>query len=613
MTEFPSQIKITPEWISIGMLFEKNYIFRVPKYQRGYAWGASQLNDFMNDLGKCFEARSEGIERHHLFGGILSKEGQIGLRNLCDLIDGQQRLATFIIFVSHLISKYRNISAEANAAGNPENHKRAEEAIERLTTKYLQYGHDTNRQQERMDRFEFSSRDHQFFKDIILGMSPKPRRDSQRKLKYAFELVGRKLEERITPLLTVKEKLTALEIFESILHEDCTVIHVLANSRAEAYRLFQVLNDRGINLTEGDLLRARTLELLSPTELADYHRAAESAWDEILKDPPTFTTNFLKWFYASVIKGGLPDDSELFDEFLAAFFPQHEKTILSKSDAEAVVCTVKQMQEEVAFCRNLYKGKWPVDPEEQIDDWDQDRLNMLINALEHKLCIPLLLAAASSLSQQKFLDIVKLLERIAFRYKNISGRHPGSLSNIYYAHAVSIRKKPSAFRISSLKNELHALQVAKAPDDVFITALSNKLAYREGTANKSLRYFLITAEYYYQWYKGSAQGSPKCRDKTRVFNFKKTSIEHIYPLKADSSTKVKDLELLKNVLGNLTFLGPEDNNKLANKNFTAKKRVYATSSVEMNREIAKKRKWSRSTIGIREKELKQLALKVFDV
>lgn len=612
MTESPDQVNIAPAWVSIGELFEKNYIFRVPKYQRGYAWGDSQLNDFMSDLGKCFEARSEGARRHHLFGGILSKEGPLRSRNLCDLIDGQQRLATFIIFVSHLILQYRSISAEAWAAADTENHERAEKAVERLTTKYLQYDHDTNRQQEKMDRFEFSSRDQQFFKDIIIGAPLKPRRDSHRKLKYAFDLVERELGGRITPLLTVKEKLAALEMFEDILREDCTVIHILANSRAEAYRLFQVLNDRGINLTEGDLLRARTLELLSSPDLAEYHRAAESAWDEILEDPPTFTTNFLKWFYASV-EGGLPDDSELFDEFLTTFFPQHEKTALSKSDAKAVVGTVKKMQEEVAFCRNLIKGKWPKDPDEQIDDWDQDRLNMLINALEHKLCVPLLLAAASSLSQQKFLEIVKLLERIAFRYKNISGRHPGSLSNIYYAHAVSIRKAPAAFKISSLKNELHALQTAKAPDDVFITALSNKLAYREGIGNKSLRYFLITAEYYYQWYKGGAHGHPKCRDKSRVYNFKKTSIEHIYPLKADSSVKDKDLELLKNVLGNLSFLGPEDNNKLANENFASKKRVYAASSVEMNREIAKRKKWSRATIEAREEDLKQLALKVFDV
>lgn len=470
------ELEIFPKWLRIEQLFERN-IFRVPKYQRGYAWEDSQLNDFMRDLGKCFEARAEGAKHHHLFGSILSKEGPVGARNTYDLIDGQQRLATFIIFVLHLVSQYKLIALETAAIGDAENQERAENAVVRLTTKYLRNDRDANRQQEKGDRFELSSRDKQFFKGIIIGKPLKPGPDSQRKLKYAYEFIGRKLEERITRLLTVEEKITALEIFEAILQEDCTVIHIEANSKAEAYRLFQVLNDRGTNLTDGDLLRARTLELLSPPNLVEYHSVAESAWDEILKDRPNFTTNFLMWFYASV-KGNRPNESDLFDEFLEAFFPQHEKISLLESDAEAVVSTIKKMQEEVAVCRNLVKGKWPTEPDERISEWDQGRLNMLINALEHKLCIPLLLAAASALTQQKFLEIVQLLERIAFRYKNISGGHPGSLSNIYHAHSVSIRKAPSSYRINSLKTDLHALQVAKAPDDVFITALSRCFYYR---------------------------------------------------------------------------------------------------------------------------------------
>src|SRR5919206_3802570 len=111
-------LEIHPEWLTIGELFETNYLFRVPKYQRGYAWGESQLNDFVSDLGKCYEARSGGKERHHLFGGILSKEGSIASRNSVDPIDGQQRLATFIIYITHLIAQYSNIATEAKAAGD---------------------------------------------------------------------------------------------------------------------------------------------------------------------------------------------------------------------------------------------------------------------------------------------------------------------------------------------------------------------------------------------------------------------------------------------------------------------------------------------------------------
>ena len=54
---------------------------------------------------------------------------------------------------------------------------------------------------------------------------------------------------------TVPKKLDVLETFERIIAEDCTVIHIVTDVESEAYGLFQVLNNRGTNLTEGDLLR----------------------------------------------------------------------------------------------------------------------------------------------------------------------------------------------------------------------------------------------------------------------------------------------------------------------------------------------------------------------
>ncbi len=614
MTTVTDNPEIVPEYITVGHLFEDDFIFRVPKYQRGYAWGDSQLSDFMSDLGKCYEARSEGARRHHLFGGIVSAEGPLPgpSRKLCDLIDGQQRLATFIIFVSHLVSSYTCIAEEVAEAGDANNQAVAETGAARLTAKYLEYEYERNRRTEKTDRFEFSSRDQQFFKDTINGTSPEPKRDSHQKLKYAFELVGRELKDRIDSLATVTEKLNALKTFETIMDEDCTVIHIVADSKAEAYRLFQVLNDRGTNLTEGDLLRARTLEILASPELAEQQKAVETAWDEILEDAPEFTTDFLMWFYASVM-GKRPKKTDLFDEFLDAFFPQHEKSILTKTDAKAVVSTVRKMQREVAVCRRLVKGIWPTEPAEQIKRWDQDRLNMLINALEHKLCMPLLLAAASALDQKKFLEIVQLLERFTFRYKNISSQHVGSLTKIYHDHSVTIRNNPSTYRVSALKQGLHDLQVLKAPDSIFAPSLTKQLVYHPGSGNKVLRYFLITIEYYNKWYKSGASGNPKCRDKARIFDFQNTTIEHIYPLKPEASAYNQALEPLANDLGNLTFFGPDDNDTLANKDYATKRPAFAASSIEINREIGKRAKWGQAAIKAREKKLTKIALKVFNI
>ena len=99
------------------------------------------------------------------------------------------------------------------------------------------------------------------------------------------------------------------------------------------------------------------------------------------------------WFYASV-NGKRPTKTSLFDNFLEAFFPQHKKSALSKTDARKIVTTIRQMQQEIAICRKLIEGEWPFPHAQPIKQWDRDRLNLLINALDHTLCMPLLLAAA---------------------------------------------------------------------------------------------------------------------------------------------------------------------------------------------------------------------------
>ncbi|WP_369009927.1 DUF262 domain-containing protein, partial [Escherichia coli] len=41
-------------------MFQQNFIFRVPKYQRYYAWGDEQIEDFLKDLEVCLAKRTIG-------------------------------------------------------------------------------------------------------------------------------------------------------------------------------------------------------------------------------------------------------------------------------------------------------------------------------------------------------------------------------------------------------------------------------------------------------------------------------------------------------------------------------------------------------------------------
>ena len=99
------------ELVSLSDLFVKK-IFRIPDYQRGYAWGESQLDDFWDDLINL------GDDRNHYTGMLSLKElKKDDIKNWTEekwiiddksykpyhVVDGQQRLTTFIIFVSSIL------------------------------------------------------------------------------------------------------------------------------------------------------------------------------------------------------------------------------------------------------------------------------------------------------------------------------------------------------------------------------------------------------------------------------------------------------------------------------------------------------------------------------
>ena len=100
----------------LSLLFQ-NRLFRIPDYQRGYAWQQSQLADFWDDLINLQQ------DRYH-YTGLLSlkslgrKETKDWGSDLwmvdkgfkaCHIVDGQQRLTTFVILLNEIICFVREL------------------------------------------------------------------------------------------------------------------------------------------------------------------------------------------------------------------------------------------------------------------------------------------------------------------------------------------------------------------------------------------------------------------------------------------------------------------------------------------------------------------------
>ena len=85
---------MTPKKQTIEEFFQGEKQYKIPVYQRAYSWEEKQWNTFLEDLEEA--TRSENC---YFFGNISLEESK---NNTAEIIDGQQRITTIIIFIRAL-------------------------------------------------------------------------------------------------------------------------------------------------------------------------------------------------------------------------------------------------------------------------------------------------------------------------------------------------------------------------------------------------------------------------------------------------------------------------------------------------------------------------------
>ena len=156
---------------TIKNLFSSRTIFKIPKYQRAYTWEKKQIEEFVDDL----ENQDSG--KDYFLGTILFQDrGMPDDFTYIDIVDGQQRITTLIIFMKLLIDQL-------------EAHKDKTTKITMLRDTYIQqYGE---------YKLRVLQDDNEFFKSYILQDNPVPngtRTPSQRRLSNAKALLFKRIE-----------------------------------------------------------------------------------------------------------------------------------------------------------------------------------------------------------------------------------------------------------------------------------------------------------------------------------------------------------------------------------------------------------------------------------
>lgn len=597
-------MRITPNHIAIGRMFEQNFLFEVPKYQRYYAWEDEQVNDFIKDIDNILL----GNTPEHFLGGIVcvSKTVEGSTRQQKELIDGQQRITTSILLIVNIIREYERLQDRSDLTD--EDREIISSRINKLKEKYINYNDEINRRPQVVHKLVLSLADRNFFESILTNNTIPSTRNSHEKIEKANELLADFVRHKVDACETNTGKIDMLSEIEGVLQSNCTVIFMDCDSRASAYKLFQVLNDRGAGLNEGDLLKSKTLEALEgyPPE----QERAQEYWDEILEEEPTKVEGFLRTYYASCC-GKRAGRTSLYDDFLRFFFPElfHGQMPVERGQAVTLLKQIHNILEEIRLYRKITVGEWPIVEALPVTDWDRNRLSVLVKFLSYDITLPLLLSA-TKLDHKKYAQLVHTLEKFMFRYKTICGNNHQVLSELYNAEAKKIREAPKTYSFSGLFAKLKELLLDKANDEVFKVQLKN-LKYLPAGGNKTLRYFFSTLCDYQRWQKEGERGVPMA-DKEFIINYDNVTIEHIASQHAEGESMLPPDDVHN--LFNLTILSQDDNGRrVGNKPFTEKKTIYQVSRYEINQKLSEYAEWNLSNAEDWQCFITDFACKVFVV
>ncbi len=256
---------------------EKNVRYVIPKYQREYAWGREQWELLLTDL--------QDNDAGHFLGCAICINNVGALEDAqLEVVDGQQRLTTLSILCAAMYAEMQNRKTEII-----ELTPRAERKIDNLKFRLVNDADDLPKLQ--LSSQNANQKDYMYVLSLagVLTDQTKPDYAGVRRIVKSFMYFQKRLAKLETAeLVSLLEKLNK-----------ATIVVISVQSTADAFTLFESLNNRGVPLSAMDLVKNR---LLSDLEREGKSiEASFDQWKEIVERIPETSAQerFLRHFYSA--------------------------------------------------------------------------------------------------------------------------------------------------------------------------------------------------------------------------------------------------------------------------------------------------------------------------
>ncbi|MFD7641814.1 DUF262 domain-containing protein [Kitasatospora sp. NPDC059795] len=555
--------------VGIGEILRSERLI-VPQFQRAYCWKVDQeVQDYWTDLSRAVR---DGAEEEYFFGTIVLT--QDGAERRKKIIDGQQRLVTSSLLIAAIRDELHRLS-----------HPRAQLIGDEFLASQAWDADGTE------PHLKLNEDDNPPFHGIVTRASlpalPAKRGESDIVKAYGFfrselaDLSARYGEEAARELLK----------WVRYIQQKAQLAVVETPSEADAYVIFETLNNRGADLTTADLLKNHLFGAAKnhlDSVRNNWHKAIGAL---SLTAANEKFTKFLRHYWSSRV--GKVTERDL--------YAQMRKQVMRSQDALT-------FSEELLTAARIYAAL--SDPSHEI--WAEKCSThkpalsslALFNLVPNKI---LLLAAVDHLPPAQIDKLLRAMIGWSVRGMITGGINRGRYEDLYSQIAMDIRQQ-KVTRVSEVRDRVNDL----IPSDSDFKAQFTLATLGRGDGSKIARYYLTALER-----TARKDGQPEFVPND---NPNEVNLEHVYPQNASAeewsdfitaSGKREDADSWIHRLGNMVLLPAGSNSRLGNKPFKDKAEVFQSSQLALTREVGDRDMWTPEAVQERQERLAGLAVRTW--
>ncbi len=558
------------------------HYFRIPRYQRAYAWEEEQLKEYWQDLLE--------EKKTYFLGSLIFNTEYREKEGYVEIIDGQQRMLTTTIFMSVL----RDVSKEYEFNIKDKNKKPKAycDVIQRQTIEFEDsYGNTTFRIMPGESIKEFFENNIQLEETNILEKQTTTKEEERVKKNYQF------FYEKVKSYINQKdEREKKFERIKNLRKKagELIAIEIRLESDDVAYEIFETVNARGVGLSVADLLKNLIFSKIKVKKEKD---TAKEDWYEIernIEETGFELKRFIRHYWMS--KHDFVTEKKLYTSI--------KNNI---SDWEEFIGDIK----EASMWYNRIVEGTQKDFENVKGNENIFRSVFAIRLMNVSQCNVMFL---SLLKNHKKINIdlsktFKIIEKFTYQYFAICKQPGNKVEKIYSKHAIEIQSALDNSKekhlssniqkaLSSLKKELTDILPSK---ELFVEKYQS-LSYGRSTKQRTLIKYSL-----------EEVNKLKSKKNELKIDFTNVNIEHVLPQdpKKWNLTK-KQVSEYVNKIGNLTLLSVSLNSSAQNQVISDKIKDLEQSELLITKDLVSQLKninfqWDQEAIEKRQQELAELS------